>query len=219
MENREHLLLVEGNSEKHVLYTICEKYEIPEVFDVEVAGNNEKARSKFIAEIAGSKYKKVGVVLDNELDQHVWDSFSTGLTRYAEFYEEPFPSSPLGEALIIRSNRKNLTYDDFGIWMMPDNHSKGTLENFLIQMKTGHDLLLDFSEKTLVALEEQKPRIHLYKPVHRNKALVHTYLAWQENPGSPYGLAFKQGAFDLNHHNVKALADWLHRLFADEPAA
>jgi hypothetical protein len=211
---KEHVLIVEGNSEKHVILAICKAYSVPELFDIEVAGNNEKARKRFVAAIADSQYKKVGVLLDNEPDQNVWDYFQNELPRYAAYYKDVLPKSLTGEGLIIKSKQEHPHYDDYGIWLMPDNSSKGTLEGFLIE--TRHNTsssLWTFAETTLVGLEANSPPIHKYKSVHRNKALIHTYLAWHEQPGSPYGLSFTQGAFDLTHAKVKALAEWLCQLF------
>jgi hypothetical protein len=95
---------------------------------------------------------------------------------------------------------------------MPNNKDKGTLEDFLKTIKGNDDALLNFAGETLTELEGSG--LHKYKPVHRNKALIHTYLAWQENPGAPYGTALKQKAFDIEHPDVRALANWLRQLFA-----
>ena len=49
--------------------------------------------------------------------------------------------------------------------------------------------------------------------IDREKALVHTWLAWQANPGRPYGTAVAAGFLDHNVPEVDAFVSWLNRLF------
>ena len=45
------------------------------------------------------------------------------------------------------------------------------------------------------------------------KAIVHTWLAWQEDPGLPMGLSVTNDCFDLNAPEVDAFVSWLKRLY------
>jgi hypothetical protein len=45
------------------------------------------------------------------------------------------------------------------------------------------------------------------------KAIMHTWLAWQEEPGLPFGTAIKAGYLDSSAAPVDTLVSWLNRLF------
>jgi hypothetical protein len=163
-----------------------------------------------VPELAASNYKRVGLLVDNEPDRNIWESIVSDFASYRNFFE-PFPPNPTLDGTLIKAKDEFPQYDDFGIWLMPNNRDKGTLEDFLKTIKGNDDLLLNFADETLTELEGRGLR--KYKPAHRNKALIHTYLAWQENPGAPYGTALRQKAFDIEHPDVQALANWLQKLF------
>ena len=211
MAEKPHLLIVEGKDELHVVSRISESYDILENFKIEVSGSNDQAIDKFISSIFASDFNKVGVLLDFEPNQNVWGKLYNGLQSYKPYYKT-IPHDPLEGGVIVEANGTNKLFDNFGIWLMPNNKDKGTLENFLLSVVNSGNVQIAFAEETLKELE--KRGLDDYKPVHRNKALIHTYLAWQENPGAPYGTALKQKAFDIEHPDVQALANWLRQLFA-----
>lgn len=49
------------------------------------------------------------------------------------------------------------------------------------------------------------------------KVRIHTWLAWQEDPGRPMGYAIGRGFLDPNAPSAIALVSWVRRLF-DSPA-
>lgn len=52
------------------------------------------------------------------------------------------------------------------------------------------------------------------KPVaHQPKAHIHTWLAWQEEPGTPMGLAITKRYLNADAPYVQQLMDWISRLF------
>ena len=52
-----------------------------------------------------------------------------------------------------------------------------------------------------------------FKSVHRSKAFVHTYLAWQDEPGKPLGQAITAQALRGDTDNAKLFVKWLTDLF------
>ena len=48
---------------------------------------------------------------------------------------------------------------------------------------------------------------------YRSKALIHTWLAWQEDPGTPLGLAVTKRYLDGDHALAQQFVQWLLRLF------
>jgi hypothetical protein len=51
------------------------------------------------------------------------------------------------------------------------------------------------------------------KPTYETKALIHTWLAWQEEPGTPLGLAIKRQYFAGDAPLAAEFVNWLKRLF------
>ena len=50
------------------------------------------------------------------------------------------------------------------------------------------------------------------------KAQLHTWLAWQEQPGTPLGLAITNRYLDANAPHAQKLMDWIRQLFDLESA-
>ncbi|HST61263.1 MAG TPA: DUF3226 domain-containing protein, partial [Longimicrobium sp.] len=58
-----------------------------------------------------------------------------------------------------------------------------------------------------------------FSPVHRSKALIHTWLAWQEQPGSPMGQAIGKRDLDAQAPQAQRFVAWLQRLMVDPAPA
>lgn len=93
---------------------------------------------------------------------------------------------------------------------MPDNQVNGMLEDF-VAMLAADDVLMNRSEIVLQSLEDDN--IQRYKAVHRPKAKIHTYLAWQDEPGKPMGQAITAKVLNPQSPIATVFVDWLNRLF------
>lgn len=96
-----------------------------------------------------------------------------------------------------------------GVWMMPDNQSLGMLETFVRSL---------ISERELHGLAEQScdeaTRLGApFKTVHRDKAVVHTWLAWQDPPGRQLHDAVRQKMLDPSLPLGQAFIAWFRNLF------
>ena len=49
--------------------------------------------------------------------------------------------------------------------------------------------------------------------MHKSKAEIHTWLAWQEEPGTPMGQAITKQYLDTNKELAKKFIGWLDNLF------
>jgi hypothetical protein len=94
---------------------------------------------------------------------------------------------------------------------MPDNSSAGMLEDFMRLLIPTNDLLLRHAEASIDDILAQN--LNLFVPAHRMKALLHTWLAWQKDPGTPLGLAITKKYFSTDTPITKAFISWIHRLF------
>ncbi|HST60304.1 MAG TPA: DUF3226 domain-containing protein, partial [Longimicrobium sp.] len=180
-------LLVEGKDDKHVVWGLCESYGVPQSFDVEDAEGIDPLLDLVSVQLRGSGIERVGVVAD--ADSAVasrWASIGDLLRNLG--YED-VPLAPAADGTILVQAGKPVV----GVWLMPDNTTAGMLEDFIASLVPAGDALLVRAAETIDSIPAEERR---FSPVHRSKALIHTWLAWQEHPGSPMGQAI--GKRDLD---------------------
>ena len=90
-----------------------------------------------------------------------------------------------------------------GIWIMPNNQTSGILEDFLRFLVPQPNILFDHAKASVAAIPEGERR---FKQLTEPKAVVHTWLAWQEDPGLPFGTAITARFLDPNVPEVDVLA-------------
>ncbi len=98
-----------------------------------------------------------------------------------------------------------------GIWIMPDNTLPGMLEDYLSYLVPDGDGLFDRARRCVSEIPVEERR---FIESHLTKALIHTWLAWQDDPGTPFGQAITKRYFESDGPHVQGLLDWLTRLFA-----
>ena len=94
---------------------------------------------------------------------------------------------------------------------MPDNQFSGMLEDFLVQLipENSRDLLEIAENCVAEARRNGAP----FKEVHRTKAEVHTWLAWQDEPGKQLHQAVDHRVLDPEKPESRPFVDWFRRLF------
>ena len=119
-----------------------------------------------------------------------------------------FPKVLNSQGLICEVNSVRL-----GVWIMPNNADAGMAEDlFLTLFPNELDAQRNFAGQTLNQLEADG--LNLYDiNRQRIKALTHTLLAWQEEPGVPMGAAVIKQFVKLPPERLP-LVDWLCRLFS-----
>ena len=208
-KNLPFVLLVEGNNDFHIVCALCQHYNIKENFDVIPNNGIDTAVRKFEVVLKNpSAYRKIGIVVDadNNADSR-WQQLLSILKNTGK-YECDSLELPVS-GLILKPK------EDFdstvGIWIMPDNVNKGMIEDFALSMIEENDKLLEKAELTLCELE--KDGLQRYKDVHRSKAKIHTYLAWQDEPGKPIGQSITAKVLKPESKTAKVFAKWLEQLF------
>ena len=96
---------------------------------------------------------------------------------------------------------------------MPNNQDPGMIEDFIRFLVPEGDERLALAKETIDALEARS--LQQYIPNHRAKALIHTWLAWQNNPGTPLGQAITKRYLTTDTDLCQQFATWLNRLFND----
>lgn len=102
-----------------------------------------------------------------------------------------------------------------GVWIMPDNLAAGALEDFLRTLASSDPLMARAERVVDDIVADGCARFD--PATARSKAIVHSYLAWQAQPGQPYGLAVKARVFEVDHPLARSLVEWLVELFGAPP--
>ena len=119
------------------------------------------------------------------------------------------PDAPHPDGTIVsgRTPRSRL-----GIWLMPDNSSPGALEEFLSLLAPSEDPSWIYANEAVVEARRRGARCR--EGDHR-KTVLHTWLAWQEEPGLPFGTALRTGIFVRDSPEARRFVAWFHRLFVE----
>ena len=94
---------------------------------------------------------------------------------------------------------------------MPDNRVNGMLEDFISFLIPEEDALLPIVHSTLGNIESEG--LNRYSLNHHAKASIHTWLAWQSDPGTPLGLSITKRYLTTDVETCNKLLNWLRRLF------
>ncbi|HBP48653.1 DUF3226 domain-containing protein [Pseudomonas sp.] len=199
------VLLVEGTNDCHLIWSLCKHYDVPdEVFGLYVCGSDKKVLQRLSALIAGSQdMTDIGVVLDADNPNLAgkWDAISNRLTN--EGYN--VPKTPIKDGSIISQEGK----PTIGVWLMPDNDLDGMLEDFCARLAPPD--ALDYANNC--ATEAKKMGFSTFGNTHKSKATIHTFLAWQDEPGMPLGQAVTAKALDAKQPIAIQFSDFLKNLF------
>jgi hypothetical protein len=197
------LLWVEGKDDSAVVQSLCNQYGVPETFRVVDKEGEANVVQGLPLQLRRLDVECLGVVLDADTDAHArWASIRDVLV--AEGYPDiPLHASAAG--MIVSAP----DLPRFGAWIMPDNVEAGMLEDFAASLIGPGDFLWNHASASLDAIPDEHRR---FSPGHRSKALIHTWLAWQESPGSPMGQAITKGDLDARAPLAEAFVAWLNRL-------
>lgn len=197
-------LLVEGSDDVHVVLALCRKHNVPLTFEVVDNHGVTNLLKSIGVWLKTAPLERLGMILDADEDiEKRWLEVKERLVRAG--YD--VPDEPLRGGVVLRQPDLPV----IGIWLMPDNSSSGMLEDFLKFLIPKGDLLLPEAEDTLDRLEMEQ--INGYKRVHRAKSLLHTWLAWQDSPGLPIGIAISHSYLDTNSKLGSQFVKWLREIY------
>jgi hypothetical protein len=202
------ILLVEGTDDEHVLKHICGNRGIPNLDDVKPHGSVERLLDSVPVRLKASEDGDiVGVVIDADTDVAArWRSLRDRLIRVGY---TAVPDNPAPDGTILDPPVGTLL-PRVGIWIMPDNQTKGILEDFLRFLLPAGSRLFDHVTTSVATIPAGEQR---FTQLAEPKALIHTWLAWQEEPGKPLGTAITARYLDPGVAQVDVLVSWLNRLF------
>ena len=202
------VLMVEGTDDEHVLKHICGSYGIPHLDKVEPHEGVDHLLESIPIELSLNPEDGdvVGVVIDADADLGArWQSLRDIFTQ-AGYPNVPAQPDPNGTILAAPDGT---LLPRAGVWLMPDNKTPGILEDFLrFLVPDRQSALFAHAERSVATVPER-----LFSQNDTPKAVIHTWLAWQEEPGRPYGTAITARFLDSELPQARPLADWLGRLF------
>ncbi len=197
-------LLVEGNDDRHVIWSLCQKFNVPENFDVIDCDGIDNIFAQLPIRIKQSGIKTIGIMVDADFDIQ---------KRSQKLYDA---LKKLGYKIdnVVNSEGVILSQDNMprlGIWIMPDNKVSGMLEDFIEFLIPDNDKLITIAKEVLDKIENEK--INQYQTIHRSKALISTWLSWQEDPGTPMGLAITKKYLSTEQKICIKFIEWVTVLY------
>ena len=215
----ERLLLVEGPNDCHAVFQLMWLvHKTGPVFGIHECGNDDQVLESLAARLVGSspKQKILGLILDTDIegvssDQVIQSRLDQLRDRVGEFY--PLPKSLPEDGLVLDPDASKQNSDrlpKLGVWLMPNNKAYGMFEDLLIEA-----LLDDVRTYTTAVVNKAKAdKIATFKDTHLSKAIIRTYMAWQDPPDIQHlGLAIKKKTFENIEATCKQFIRWLERLF------
>jgi uncharacterized protein DUF3226 len=156
--------------------------------------------------LRSAAYQCIGIVLDanSDLGQR-WAQIRTTARRE----NVDLPHLPMNEGTIIPGRNPETR---IGVWVMPDNSLPGSLEHFLSSLVPAGDPLWSYADEVV---NEARRRDTRCQERNHLKSALHTWLAWQEEPGLPFGTAMRAEYFGKDSEAAHRFVAWFRRLFIE----
>ncbi len=178
------------------------------------SANGIDALRDIVAVQAKSRHR-LGMILDADLE--AGKAWSKARKRLCEIIDPPAWLSPMLAQLPETLPKEGLVVEEgeraLGVWIMPDNGTRGALEDFLVDLVPPGDIHWGPACESVAAARQ---RGVLFPEQYRSKAEIHTWLAWQKEPGVPFGRAVKSAYFLHDAAGAMAFVAWFRRMFPGE---
>ena len=206
-------LRVEGNDDKHAIIHLLARHGIDCGLHsrlvwaptVEATGGKDMLLRDIDLSIRASSGRAVGFVLDTDLSLNDrWQAVSDRLQRSGVEVPECIPGDGfVGEAPDFRTR--------VGVWFMPDNEQTGQLEDFLETLVRETDPILSHAREATTRAKFMHGAA--FPETKMTNAILHAWLAWQEEPGLPYGTAIRAKYFRHDTLVAGKFVRWFRRVF------
>lgn len=205
-------LIVEGEQDKRVIPELIEANGIvwgetkeTAVVYIESYGSDQFVDADVIStELKASGLTALGLIVDADDNFNArWTSLKTACSKIIPDIPEQLPES----GLIHYTN----TGIKFGVWIMPDNQTKGMLETFLRYLiPNENELLWKYAQEVV---QEAKNKGATFIVPHFDKADIYTWLAWQDPPGRQLHNAVMERILDPTHPKAQTFVNWFNNLY------
>ncbi|PDW02350.1 DUF3226 domain-containing protein [Candidatus Viridilinea mediisalina] len=210
------MLLVEGSDDSNAVFHLLRRYGLPIAerrrsfpgrLTIEDGNGIERILESLplrIQTMIGEEPQpRLGLVLDaDSYPDWRWHALCDRLLRAGY---QTTPSVPVADGTLLIEDGKPI----IGIWMMPDNQLPGALEEFAQLLIPPNDHLWP---RAIQAVQEIPLEDRRFGD-NEMKAKMHTWLAWQAEPGKPIGQAITKHYLDPNAAVAQKFVAWVRRLF------
>lgn len=199
-------LLVEGKDDQHVILALCKKFNIAQNFEVIDCEGITKLEEQIPIRLKTHGIETIGIIIDADANiESRWKSLSALLSFSGYNVPDKLPSTGL---ILNPPNKVKI-----GVWIMPDNNLNGMLEDFMRFLVPEDDKLLTIAKDSLTEIENEN--LNKYLLIHKSKALIHTWLAWQDDPGTPMGLAITKKYLTTEKEICTRFIEWIKLTFSE----
>jgi hypothetical protein len=213
-------MLVEGRNDQYVLRGLLQHHNIAcaipdrsrgyrqDAIIIDQKENIQGVLDALNVVLDDGDLERLAIVVDADTDLGArWDALRN---IFARFGGDAIPRSPAPDGTIITLAQPYRTLS-VGVWLMPDNQVPGILENFIGFLVPGDEAPLWQRAKDCVNGIPGGQR-H-FSTADLPKAQIHTWLAWQREPGQPFGIAITARYLDADVSCALDLVDWVRRVF------
>lgn len=205
MSVKDHNVLVEGYDDLFVVTNLLEHYSVPQVFSVEQFGGVDPLIESF--EVRLKAGHTVAIVFDADTDPRMRQRWGAVMEALGRQGYTSLPVSPLPNGTLIKQpGRSNV-----GIWVMPDNSYPGILEDFAARLVPNGDELWRMARDAVDKVPSSPAR---FETKDTAKARMHTWLAWQRQPGLPLGTAIKLKYLNPSVPEAAVFIAWVRSVFS-----
>lgn len=224
MSRENKILLVEGDADKNLFEAIRQKLSL----DAKIQVASPKDFS-IPYNTKGGIFNLLPTLIDQMKDGQI--------ERFAAVMDADHPDSTSGGGMGYRETvnkftrivedfsytRKNIKgqcgglyfshndgLNDIGLWVMPDNKNDGITESWLKKCIIDDEKKLLNHAQNIVS---NLPHPVKFKDIHRPKAEIATWLAWQKMPGQEAASAMRNELIDMSCPEFRQLTEWLTHLF------
>ena len=207
-------LLVEGNDDFHVVHALFNRYNVSVRNKENRNGGDFSVKDcmgidKLIEQIPVQikNLQTVGLIIDADDDINTrWQSLK-GILKNSGYI---LPECPDIDGTIIHQNGKKV-----GVWLMPNNNNNGMIEDFIRFLIPDDDKLSIKATDILNEIENEKS--NKYNIIHKSKAFIHTWLAWQETLGTPLGKAITTRYLTIENREIAdKFIEWVSKLYSNQ---
>jgi hypothetical protein len=171
----------------------------------EVVGGLEKLIAGIETAVKAGTNRIVGFVLDADAPRiDRWRQVHARLSNVD--VDAPAAGPPAG-GFIGESTRFKARV---GVWLMPDNERDGKLEDFLSTLIRDGDPLIGHAQSST---DHARTLGATFSDADRIKAVIHAWLAWQHEPGKPYGQAVRAKYFEHDSAVAARFVAWFKSLY------
>ena len=202
----ESILIHEGKNEGYVVRALATRHRYSVACEfVDATGFDPLCKQLSDGYLKlGTDLRRIGIIIDAEIDlRSRRQPIRNILVRVG--YEN-VPHEPDVDGTIIAENQD---WPRVGIWIMPDNRLPGMLEDYVASLVPEGDPLWVQARRCL----GEATVIDGSLSSRQTKALVHTWLGWQKEPGTPFGTAIINHSLDSTGPHVDRFLVWLRRVF------